>query len=179
MTRKKNGFLTFIFSLLPGAGEMYMGFLKQGISLMALFFAVIAVSSWINIGPILFILPIIWFYGFFHVHNLRSLSDEEFYAVEDKFIFASADLEEVIGKKAGRNIVAIALIVVGAGALWDMFRDMIYPIIATISGEAAIQVDRVLYYIPQFLIAVCIIGFGVYLIKGKKKKMDEENNNEV
>ncbi len=38
MTRKKNGFLTFIFSLLPGAGEMYMGFFKQGMSIMAIFF---------------------------------------------------------------------------------------------------------------------------------------------
>ena len=32
MTRKKNGFLTLCFSLVPGAGEMYMGFMKQGVS---------------------------------------------------------------------------------------------------------------------------------------------------
>ncbi len=30
MTRKKSGFLTFCFSLIPGAGEMYMGFLEWG-----------------------------------------------------------------------------------------------------------------------------------------------------
>lgn len=29
MTRKKHGFWLFIFSLLPGAGEMYMGFLNR------------------------------------------------------------------------------------------------------------------------------------------------------
>ena len=34
MTRKKNGFWTFVCSLVPGAGEMYMGFFKQGLSLM-------------------------------------------------------------------------------------------------------------------------------------------------
>ena len=35
MTKKKNGFLAFCFSLIPGAGEMYMGFMKQGASIMA------------------------------------------------------------------------------------------------------------------------------------------------
>lgn len=37
MIKKKNAILTFIFSMLPGAGEMYMGFMKQGVSLMSMF----------------------------------------------------------------------------------------------------------------------------------------------
>ena len=36
-TKKKSRFLTFCFSLLPGAGEMYMGFMRMGLSLMLLF----------------------------------------------------------------------------------------------------------------------------------------------
>ena len=38
MIRKKSKGWTFICSLLPGAGEMYMGFMKQGAVLMTLFF---------------------------------------------------------------------------------------------------------------------------------------------
>ena len=34
--RKKNKLLTLFFSFIPGAAEMYMGFMKQGLSLMAL-----------------------------------------------------------------------------------------------------------------------------------------------
>ena len=34
MQKQKRGFWLFIFSLIPGAGEMYMGFKKQGISIM-------------------------------------------------------------------------------------------------------------------------------------------------
>ena len=34
MQKQKKGFLLFISSLIPGAGEMYMGFFKQGISIM-------------------------------------------------------------------------------------------------------------------------------------------------
>ena len=36
--KKKNKFFTFIFSLLPGAAEMYMGFMKNGLSMMVMFF---------------------------------------------------------------------------------------------------------------------------------------------
>ena len=39
-TKKKNRFLTFCFSMLPGAAEMYMGFMKTGVSLMSLFMLV-------------------------------------------------------------------------------------------------------------------------------------------
>ena len=35
--QKKNKFFTFIFSFMPGAAEMYMGFMKQGVCLLALF----------------------------------------------------------------------------------------------------------------------------------------------
>ena len=45
MTRKRRGFWLFIFSLVPGAGEMFLGFFKQGISVMTVFFALIAGAS--------------------------------------------------------------------------------------------------------------------------------------
>lgn len=37
MTKQKKGFLLFLCSLIPGAGELYMGFRKQGLSIMLLF----------------------------------------------------------------------------------------------------------------------------------------------
>ena len=49
-TKKKNRFLTFCFSMLPGAAEMYMGFMKTGVSLMSLFMLVIMVAIWMNQG---------------------------------------------------------------------------------------------------------------------------------
>lgn len=45
MQKQKKGFLLFISSLIPGAGEMYMGFFKQGISIMTLFWAIIAIAE--------------------------------------------------------------------------------------------------------------------------------------
>ena len=45
MQKQKRGFWLFIFSLIPGAGEMYMGFKKQGISIMFLFWGVFAIGA--------------------------------------------------------------------------------------------------------------------------------------
>ena len=65
MQKQKKGFLLFISSLIPGAGEMYMGFFKQGISIMTLFWAIIAIAGGLNISSLVIFLPVLWFYSFF------------------------------------------------------------------------------------------------------------------
>ena len=87
MTQKKNRFWTFLFSFMPGAGEMYMGFMKMGVSLMGMFFLIITIATILEIGPIIFLAVIAWFYSFFHVHNLAGMPDEEFYSLEDEYLF--------------------------------------------------------------------------------------------
>ena len=61
MQKQKRGFWLFIFSLIPGAGEMYMGFKKQGISIMLLFWGAIALASITGLGWLAMFLPVIWF----------------------------------------------------------------------------------------------------------------------
>ena len=64
MARQKNKILMFLFSLIPGAGQMYMGFMKQGLSLMTIFATLCAVGIWLDIKPLLFFAPIILLYSF-------------------------------------------------------------------------------------------------------------------
>ena len=45
MKKQKRGFINFICSLIPGAGEMNMGFEKQGISIMIVFWGIVSVAS--------------------------------------------------------------------------------------------------------------------------------------
>ena len=40
----------------------------------------------LNISSLVIFLPVLWFYSFFHVHNLKELPEEEFYAIEDNYI---------------------------------------------------------------------------------------------
>lgn len=171
MTRKKSGFLTFIFSLLPGAGEMYMGFMKQGISLMGLFWLIIFFGS-LGVGPLLFVLPIIWFYSFFHVHNLHGMSDEEFYAVEDDFLF---HLDTVLPKgknmdKKYRMCAAAVLIVMGVAILWGNFTDLLYW---WLPYSMKHFFHSITYSIPRLLVSVLLILGGIWLIRGKKRQLDE------
>lgn len=177
MTRKKNGFWAFVFSLLPGAGEMYMGFFKQGISLMGMFFLIIFLASWLNIGPLLFVIPIIWFYGFFHVHNLRSLPDEEFYAIEDGYLF---ELDHMMpeGKNLSRkwrNILAGVLIVIGVFTLGQRLMDSMYRLVPDYLRE---WYWHFWHTVPQLVFAVLLILCGIWLIRGKKQEFDEEEKNE-
>lgn len=174
MTRKKNGFLTFVFSLFPGAGEMYMGFFKQGISIMGVFLGMIAISSYFMMGPLNFLLPVIWFYSFFHVQNLASLSDEEFYAVEDKFLFDFDEdiLKKQIGKEKTRKILAVILIVLGCYAIWEMFMSYLYDFVNEYMHRFY-WLYSALKDMPRFAFSVAIILAGVYLIKGKRKELEQ------
>ncbi len=173
MTSKKRGFWLFVFSLIPGAGEMYLGFFKQGLSIMAILFAFIAGATWLNLGPIMFFLPVLWFYSFFHVHNLASLSDEEFYAIQDDYLFNFNDekFKSLFAGDKGRKVLAFALILIGVSAVWNIFCDYLNSILE-MCGIDTSQLYYIFDKVPQLVFAVLIIWLGVYLIKGKKKELD-------
>lgn len=178
MMRKKSSFLTFIFSLLPGAGQMYMGFMKRGVSLMSIFFFTIFFAAFIRSGLIALILPIIWFFSFFDTHNLRSLPNEEFYAMEDDFIIFPDFIKEKskLFQNKYRNVFAVALILIGIFILWNNMLHFFRRILPNFLYDVFDQFGRTL---PQLLIGVAIIAFGIYLIRGKKKELDELDNSKL
>lgn len=178
MTSKKSGFWTFLFSLLPGAGEMYLGFLKQGASIMIAFFGVFALISGFNLNFLIFLLPVLWFYSFFHTHNLRALPDEEFYTVEDRILFfdtcdeySCQNIKEFFQRH--KTATAWVLILLGISLLWNSLVDFLswflpnalYSVLSSFS-----------YNLPQIFIAVAIIAFGLYLISGKKDQLNKEQD---
>jgi hypothetical protein len=171
MIRKKNSFFTFCFSFLPGAGQMYMGFMKRGVSLMSAFFLLIFLSIWLDMGTLLFAMPIIWFFAFFDTFNLRAMPDDEFYAMEDRYLIISDITKEkaqVLQSKY-RNVLALILIVIGFTILWnnllDLFRDLMPRFMIDLMYHFG-------YYFPQLLVGFGIIALGLYLIRGKKKDLD-------
>lgn len=52
MQRKKSRFWSFIWSFIPGAGDMYLGFMKMGVSLMLAFMVLVAIAGLTNIGAL-------------------------------------------------------------------------------------------------------------------------------
>lgn len=174
MIRKKSSFLTFIFSLLPGAGQMYMGFMKRGLSLMFLFFFTCFVGAFLDTQFILFILPILWFFSFFDTHNLRAMPDDEFYAMADDYILFPdfmKDKAKLLQSKY-RNIFAVVLIIIGISILWNNLFDLFNWILPDSIASIVHHFGR---KIPEFVVGAAIVAFGVYLIRGKKKELDEQD----
>ncbi len=174
MINKRSNFLTFCFAFLPGAGQMYMGFMKRGTSFMSAFFLLIFASTWLNLSPLLFALPVVWFFAFFDTFNLRSLPDEKFYVVEDKYIIYPdlfANKSNILQGKA-RLIVAIVFILVGFSILWNNLYSMINWVLPEVIRQILYSFGR---YFPQFFVGCGIIAFGVYLIAGKKKDLDKDS----
>lgn len=173
MQKQKKGFWLFIASLIPGAGEMYMGFRKQGISIMLLFWGIFSLAAWVQLDFLIFFFPIIWFYSFFNVHNLKSLSEEEFYAVEDSY---ALHMDELIGDVGGfvtkyRAVVGVLLAVFGISILWNTFTDILYYILPGFLSDTL----RVLSYnLPQFVIAVVIIVIGFCILSNRKKQLNNK-----
>ena len=66
----KNGFLTFCCAFIPGAGQMYQGYMKRGLSLILTACLIGMVSSLLN--PVLLLLVVVWMYSFFDTFNLRA-----------------------------------------------------------------------------------------------------------
>lgn len=69
--------ITAALSLVPGAGHMYLGYLKEGAFLMTLFFATAFFMGWLHMSLFLFILPVVWFYSLFDALQRVEAIDSE------------------------------------------------------------------------------------------------------
>ena len=118
-------------------------------------------------------LPVIWFYSFFNVHNLKSLSEEEFYSVEDNYILHMDQFSGDMGKflQKHQSAVAWVLILFGICILWSRFTSLLYFIVP---NNMADYVYNICNSLPQIVIATGIIAAGIYLLTQQKKKLKQE-----
>ena len=65
---KKNALLTFIFACIPGAGQMYYGYMQRGLSLITLFCASFMLGA--LAGPLIVTMFIVWMFSFFDTYDL-------------------------------------------------------------------------------------------------------------
>lgn len=174
-TKKKNRFLTFCFSCLPGAAEMYMGFMKTGVSMMLLFFAVIMLSIWLNQGVIVMIGVVVWFYSFFHANHLAGLSDEDFAAVKDDYVLGMEGIPGVrsIVEKHYKWVAGL-LIFIGVCFLWNSMEDVLRAILPEMYQFIPRMMWRIGNYIPSLVIGVAIIFVGIKMIKGKEASLPDD-----
>ena len=68
-----DGFLLFLFSMMPGANYMYMGLIKRGLCMMAAFFGTIYATAMLGGMPFAFLIPILAVTSMFDGFRLRRL----------------------------------------------------------------------------------------------------------
>ena len=178
-TKKKNRFLSFCFSVIPGAAEMYMGFMKTGLSLMLMFALFITIAVLLNQGILTLIIVVAWFYCFFHANHLASLSDEEFVQVKDEYLFGIDTLpgmEKFINQY--RKWVAYLLIFIGACFLWSSITSLLYGILPEGYRFIARTMRMIGDYVPSLLIAFGIIFAGIKMISGKRVETEGRRSQE-
>jgi hypothetical protein len=164
MLKKRGKFLTFVFSMLPGAGHMFMGFMKLGISFMAIFFLVIFVSTWLNFGALMILVPLIWFYAFFDCINKSYSTNEEFEKFKDEYLYSPEVLKGLLKNRNG-FIVGFLLILFG---FYIFLNNILEYLSRFLPDKLYSQIYFVFRSSPQLLVGAVIIIAGIWLILGKK-----------
>ena len=168
--KRKSGFWTVLFSLFPGAGQMYQGYMKRGVSLMGLFWAVLLVAALLNVPELSLALPVVFCYAFFDSLNIRSYTFEEAQANPDTFLFfepgsgIANTLQRIQGKGLG-----IALVALGGYLLMRNCYSMVMGWLWRYSEWAYRLIDSFMERIPALAVGVVIILLGIHLIRGGKK----------
>lgn len=171
MIMQKKGLLLFLCSLIPGAGELYMGFKKRGISMMAIFWGIVALTSVSGLEVLALTLPIVWAYSFFQVHNLKSLPEEVFYLQKDEYAFHFGYVLEHKREmfRKYRVVIAAVCILLGGSVLIHTFGDILYYLLPMHLADSFAMVSGM---IKNAVVAVVFLGGGIYLAVNKEKWQD-------
>lgn len=180
--RKKNTFFTFIFSFVPGAAEMYMGFMKNGLSILVLFFVPIILTGLLyGADYICIISGIVYIAAFFHARNIATAPDEEFASLVDDYIWNEFKGENFAGfpKLNYRKWGAAILIIVGISGVWELFNNNLLRVLSAVgySEETRKVAAGILDSVPTVVFSAAMIVIGILLIKGKKKELIGDNTN--
>lgn len=164
---KKNMFFTFCFSFIPGAGQMYQGYMKRGLSIMILLGIAWALTSIVSMPLFAIPIPIIFAYSFFDTFNIRNKIGTDAQG-EDQFIWESTSIGNTLNKlntKKKGTWVGIILIFIG---VYLLFNSVIRQIAYNLDIEwLYISIRTVMNYLPPILIAAVCIGAGIKFISKK------------
>lgn len=169
MIKKRNKFITFVLSMIPGAGQMYMGFMKRGLSLMLFAALYIIFCSIFNFTALLMLLPVIWFYAFFDAININGMDDAEFAKLSDDYLILEGIdlswLRNITGKSGlllGWTAVVCGVILL-AKNLWEL--ELPY----FLSETERIIIYRIGSSLPRYFASILLVILGVKLISGRRK----------
>ncbi len=179
---KRNAFLTFLFALIPGAGQMFQGYMKRGLSLILMFVLPIMVGALV-MPTLMALAAVVYMYSFFDAMNLHSqLKDSgmttysdiknDDYLVHMNGLF-SGDLHKLAGGK--HHLIGWGLIALGILALYQTtLLPMLESLLQLLPENVYWSLRNVVRGIPSAAVAVLLVIVGIWLVRGSKKNADQE-----
>lgn len=169
---KKNGILTFLFAFVPGAGQMYQGYMKRGLSLITLFF--LCIMAGMLLEPLVLTALIVWMYSFFDTFNLRAQFIAGTAPADDYLVhFNTKDARLTLFFRDSHKLVAWALIALGAMVAYQNVIMRVFGDVMWRWGQNN-PVFRAIYLmldeLPQIVTCVALIVCGLWLVRGPKGK---------
>ena len=145
----KNGLLTLLFAFIPGAGQMYQGYMKRGLSLMLMCCAIGVLAM--LFAPIALFLMLVFMYSF-----LDTLKDKRL-----------ARLLLDSHKLVGWALIAFGALIAYENIIMNLLNDVLWR-----WGRDSV-VFRAFYLVmdrlPDVVLCVAFILCGAWLVRGPQK----------
>jgi len=196
---RKNRFLTFMFSIIPGCGHMYLGYMKRGVEFMAMFaasayFAAMFINFYRGFemlgATFMVFLPIIWLYQMFDsTHTISQMKRLEIEFPEDDGFFipgvsniTNLDALKIFKRPNVIKTIAIIIICVGAYMLFMNTSNGLFQILLeSVRNNYRKQemyretYNTIMRYIPPVIISILLIFGGIKLLKDNKNNKNDNN----
>lgn len=164
----KNGLLTLLFAFIPGAGQMYQGYMKRGLSLMLMCCVICVLAALFS--PIAFFLLLVFMYSFFDTLNLRAQIALGNAPADDYLVHLDPKDKRLARllldshKLVGWLLIAFGALIAYQNLIMNTLGDLVYR-----WGHSS-PVFRALYLVmdslPDVVVCVVLIVCGVWLVKG-------------
>lgn len=151
---KKSKMLATLLAMFPGAGHMYLGLQRRGLQLMAGFLLTIYLMDVLRLSLFLFLVPIIWFFGFFDALQLISKQGRE----EVK------DVPLVDWLMNHQKWIGFGLLALGGYLLFDQ---MILGLLQDYFPELRLSYWFHRYF-QTLVVGTLLIGGGIRLLSGSR-----------
>lgn len=153
--QKKNTFLTFLLSAIPGVGHLYLGLMNRGMQLLTAFFGVFFLTFLFHNELFLFAVPLIFFFSLFDALQMaQHINDGQ--EVEDR----PALPWKTLGIQ--RHWIGYGLIFLG---VYLIFYSVFIPIVEPFLDIGLYAFSR---YVETLFVSALLIFFGFRMIRGNR-----------
>ena len=157
---KKNGILTFLCACVPGAGQMYYGYMQRGLSLISLFMLAFFAAYTLE-GALLVGCFIVWMYSFFDTYDLIRHIAAGDPKPDGLLVFGDLDKVKQLLPRYDK-LIGWGLVVCGG---WLVLRNFVMYLLYRLSNWYDLHwLSWVIDRIPGLLVAVCFIWVGLRLV---------------